>query len=183
MSLLGTLCVDVDVCVGVILCVIMTLPFHVEVIVRRLSHENLDVYQRAIEFLALAVGLIEALPKGNATLADQLRRASLSSVLNIAEGAGKPTPGEARRHFGIARGSALECGAALDVMRLLRLGEPNTIDRGKDLLVSVVAMLSKMCRITTSVLSPDTEASSRSEACRGNAAPASRNASLCVDTP
>jgi four helix bundle protein len=111
-----------------------------------LSHERLDVYQKATEFLALSAQLIDAMPKGHKTLVDQLRRASLSVVLNIAEGAGKPSRAEGRHHFAIARGSALECGAAFDVMRLLALGDKVRIEKGKDLLVSVVAMLSRLCR-------------------------------------
>ena len=86
------------------------------------------------------------MPRGNKTLVDQLKRASLSTLLNIAEAAGKPSPAEGRHHFAIARGSALECAAALEAIRLLGLAEDVVIERGKDVLVSVVAMLSKMCR-------------------------------------
>jgi hypothetical protein len=50
-----------------------------------LSHARLDVYRCAIEFLAFAVSILSSLPKGNADLADQLRRASLSITLNIAD--------------------------------------------------------------------------------------------------
>ena len=113
---------------------------------RQLTHERLDVYQKAIEFLAIAVQLIAVIPKGYATVADQLKRAAVSSVLNIAEAAGKPTPGENRRHFAIARGSALECGAALDTLRALGIGEVALLERGKGLLVDVVSMLTKLCR-------------------------------------
>ena len=50
----------------------------------RLHHEDLDAYQASIEFLALASTLLGHYPRGNAALADQLRRASLSIPLNIA---------------------------------------------------------------------------------------------------
>lgn len=60
-----------------------------------LAHERLDVYQCAIEFLAVSALIVDALPKGNAILADQLKRAALSIPLNIAEGAGKPSPRQA----------------------------------------------------------------------------------------
>src|SRR6185312_2683586 len=56
-----------------------------------LDHEKLDVYQRAIEFVACALRIAERLPRGQAPLADQLRRAAVSIPLNIAEGGG-PKP-------------------------------------------------------------------------------------------
>ena len=56
------------------------------------DREKLDVYQLAIEFVAKANDIIERLPRGRGYLADQLQRAALSIVLNIAEGAGKFSP-------------------------------------------------------------------------------------------
>ena len=43
-----------------------------------LHFQKRDVYQRAIEFLTVASRIRGRLPKGNADLADQLRRASQS---------------------------------------------------------------------------------------------------------
>ncbi len=59
--------------------------------------------------------LLQKLPKTIA-VRDQLDRASTSIVLNLAEGNGKFTPPDRCRFFDIARGSALECAAALDVL-------------------------------------------------------------------
>ena len=55
-----------------------------------LSFKKLDVYKCAIELLALWAGALESMrkSKGNAMLADQLKRAALSVPLNIAGGAG-----------------------------------------------------------------------------------------------
>ena len=111
-----------------------------------LDHEKLDVYQCAIQFVALAFQIIEQLPRGHSSLADQLRRAAISIPLNIAEGAGKPTGPDRARYHGIARGSAMECGAVLDVIGLLGKDLAAEVGRGKELLVRTVAMLSKMCR-------------------------------------
>ena len=108
---------------------------------QKLSHEKLDVYQRAIEFLAIAIEIIDA------TIKDQLKRASQSTVLNIAEAAGYPTKSKSRHHFSIARGSALECGAAIDVIGLATEMDKDLLTRGKEKLVPVVAMLSKMSRV------------------------------------
>lgn len=47
---------------------------------------------------------------------DQLRRASVSVVLNIAEGAGK-TGADRQRFFKIARGSVYECVPIVQILR------------------------------------------------------------------
>jgi hypothetical protein len=53
------------------------------------EHERLNVYQAAIQFLALADTITGSLPRGRSYLADQLRRAASSISFNIAEGAGR----------------------------------------------------------------------------------------------
>ena len=111
-----------------------------------LAHERLDVYQRAVEFLAIAVRILECLPGGCSVLSDQLRRASLSIPLNIAEGVGKANEADRRRYYQIARGSATECGAILDACRILHVANDEALDQGKRLPVRVVSMLSRMCR-------------------------------------
>ena len=40
----------------------------------------------------------------------------------------------------------MECGAILDVVRLLGVVPAKNSDRGKELLVRVVSMLTRMCR-------------------------------------
>ena len=83
------------------------------------DHEKLDVYQVAIEFVAKANDIVEQLPRGRGYLADQLQRAALSIVLNIAEGAGKFSPADKAVFYTRARGSATESAAVLDVCRKL----------------------------------------------------------------
>jgi four helix bundle protein len=92
-----------------------------------LHFQKLDLYRRSIEFLVVANRLRRQLPRGNAELADQLRRAAQSLVRdfqgssipqNIAEGCGRTTRADKARHYTIARGSAMECAAHLDVMRV-----------------------------------------------------------------
>jgi four helix bundle protein len=110
-----------------------------------LSFQRLEVYQRSIEFLTLALEVIAELPtKGHADIADQLRRAAQSQPLNIAEGAGRTSRPDIAKHYTIARGSAMECAAILDVMRLQQTIKQQRYERGVDLLTSVVAMLTKM---------------------------------------
>jgi four helix bundle protein len=105
----------------------------------------LDVYQCSIRFLASALRIAERLPRGQAALADQFRRAAMSIPLNIAEGSGRMYGSPDRTRFrSIARGSAMECGAILDVAKLLELGADEDWDQAKALLVRIVEMLSKM---------------------------------------
>jgi four helix bundle protein len=109
-----------------------------------MSYEKMIVYQLAIEFLGIAFQIIEQLPRGYSELADQLKRASLRNPLNIAEGAGKRTKADCRKYFDIARGSAMECGAVLDVCAKLQLAKAELIGRGKQVLERMVAMLTKL---------------------------------------
>ena len=111
-----------------------------------LDHEKLDVYQCALRFAALVFQILQKIPRGHSERADQLKRATISIPLNIAEGAGKPSGKVRSRFHAIARDSAMECGAIVDIMHLQDLAEPKTLTEAKSLLVRLVSMLSKMCR-------------------------------------
>jgi four helix bundle protein len=106
-----------------------------------LGAERLDVYRVALEFLSLASQLGHRAP---APLRDQLDRASASIVLNIAEGAGRMSGRDKARFYVIARGSATECAAVLDI--LANQGRLNALDhgRGRGLLMRVAQMLSRL---------------------------------------
>jgi four helix bundle protein len=109
-----------------------------------LSFQRLEVYQRSIQFCAVARQIIRELPRGHADLADQLKRAAQSQPLNIAEGAGRTSRADIARHYTIARASAMECAAILDVLQEEQAINDERHQRGVELLKSVVAMLTKM---------------------------------------
>ena len=73
------------------------------------SHRDLIVFQKALD-LAVATSKLTARfpPHEKYGLTAQLRRAAASVSANIAEGSGKGSVRDYRRHLGIARGSALE---------------------------------------------------------------------------
>jgi four helix bundle protein len=104
------------------------------------DHEKLNVYQRALEFVAATSDLLERIPKQSA-LHSQLDRASTAIPLNIAEGSGKWTAPDRCRFYDIARGSALECAAALDVAVVKKALRAEEITDAKQLLVAIVSML------------------------------------------
>ncbi len=110
------------------------------------DHEKLNVYQDAIRFVSWADAILETIPK-NLAVHGQLDRASTSIPLNIAEGNGKYTAPDRCRFFDIARGSALECAACLDVLTAKnRLAQA---DQGKEILARIVSMLVGLIRSTS----------------------------------
>ena len=99
----------------------------------KLSHEKLQVYQMSIQFFAISANIWTGFPRGYAELVDQWKRAALSVPLNIAEASGRTGSLDNAKHFSIARGSTLECGAILDACNALNLIEKKFILNQKDL--------------------------------------------------
>jgi four helix bundle protein len=110
-----------------------------------ITFQKLDVYRCSIELVATAAAIGPTLPRGHNDLRDQLRRAALSVPLNIAEGAGRVSCSDGAHFFAIARGSAMECAAVLDVLHVLGLIEEERHRTTLELLGRVVAMLTKLC--------------------------------------
>ena len=104
------------------------------------DHEKLRVYQEALRFVAFADSILGVIP-AKLSARDQLDRASTSIVLNIAEGNGKRSRPDRCRYLDIARGSALECAACLDVLVVKSHLETTIAAEGKEILVGVVSML------------------------------------------
>ena len=127
------------------------------------SHERLDVYRAAIEFLILADQIASALPKGRGYLADQLRRATLSIALNVAEGAGEFAAADKARFYRMARRSGTECAAILHACGVLTLSQDQVTEAARTLLDRIVAMLTAM---VLRLKEPGTEAGSGAEADR-----------------
>jgi len=111
--------------------------------VPHLDCERLDCYRVAVEFQTIAARLVSNRRVG-ATLRDQLDRASVSIVLNIAEGAGRRFARDKAHFFTIARGSATECAAVLDLLLARGLVSSTDHRRGRGLLIRIVQMLKRL---------------------------------------
>lgn len=109
----------------------------------QLDANKLHCYQVALELHALCSTLVALL---NRIVRDQLERASLSVVLNVAEAGGRRSRRDKARFYGIARGSATEVAALLDVLAMRRLASPAAIKTGRRLAIRVVQMLSRIDR-------------------------------------
>jgi four helix bundle protein len=108
------------------------------------DHERLDVYRESIAFCAWVGELLGQISAKAAK--DQLDRGSTSLPLNIAEGNGKFSKVDRARFLEIARGSALECAACLDVLAARKLVSPEQIIPAKEQLVRIVNMLMGMLK-------------------------------------
>src|SRR5437763_3670982 len=109
------------------------------------DHEKLDVYREAIGFCGW-IGEFLSRILGKAAAKDQLDRASTSIPLNIAEGNGKFSGRDRARFFEMARGSALECAACLDVLLVRKLASEQHVIAAKERLARIVQMLIGLLR-------------------------------------
>jgi four helix bundle protein len=109
-----------------------------------LDHEDLDVDAVALDFVSFVRELLKRMPGGRMGIDSQLMRAATSIPLNIAEGAGEFSAKDKARFYRIARRSATESAAALDVCVRVGLAGEVEVQPGRTLLRRVVAMLTKM---------------------------------------
>jgi four helix bundle protein len=79
--------------------------------------EKLTVYQKAKVFDQSVLAFVYANTSIDKVITNQLKRASLSIPLNIAEGTGRSTKPDRRNFYVIARGSAFECAAIFDILK------------------------------------------------------------------
>lgn len=79
--------------------------------------EKLVVYHKSKEFYS-RVSLLIKNQKGtmDRAMQNQLRRAALSILLNIAEGTGRSTNADKRNFYVVSRGSVYECVALADIL-------------------------------------------------------------------
>jgi four helix bundle protein len=112
---------------------------------RGFDHEKLDVYQLELRFIVWVTPLLEEALRtatGKAReVCDQLDRASLSALLNTAEGNGRRQRQTRAKFFDDARGSATESAACLDALVAKQVVTPERIREGKGHLVRIVSML------------------------------------------
>ncbi len=111
---------------------------HVATEASPLDHERLHCYAVALEFAGLVPALTHA---SKHSLRDQLERAAASTCLNLAEGCGRRARRDRLHFFAIAQGSAMECAAAVDILRVLGHLTFADATRAKHKLTRIVQML------------------------------------------
>ena len=113
------------------------------------DHDKLDVYQCALAIVDLVDQLIDQMPKGRAHLKDQLDRSATSIVLNIAEGASEFSRADKQRFYRMARRSATESAATLDIIARRKHAPADLLTKARGYLERVVAMLVRMSQASS----------------------------------
>jgi four helix bundle protein len=112
------------------------------------DHEKLDVYQLELDFIRWTTKLLLEIKLDHQPLCrevvDQVDRASLSALLNTAEGNGRRSTKQRAKFFDDARGSTTECAAGLDAIVAKGVCRAERIAEGKLMLERIVAMLTKL---------------------------------------
>ena len=107
------------------------------------SLETVDCYRLAVELAAVAATLV---PRGHASLRDQLERASTSVALNLSEGWGRWRAREKAQFYAIARRSLLESMAAIDLIQARGLAGEAECGRARELCTRVGQLLNGLIR-------------------------------------
>jgi len=110
-----------------------------------MAHEEMEVWQRAVDLVAEVYRLTRRLPKDeSANLISQMRRAVASIPANIAEGNARAHSREYLHFLSIARGSLAELDTHLECAR--RVGYLNSSDlvTARQLSVRVAQMLARL---------------------------------------
>lgn len=108
---------------------------------------QLDVWKKSVEFIKLVYGLTENFPKGERYgLVDQIRRASVSISLNIAEGSGAGSDLEFIRFLRMSRRSVFEVIAALEISVNLNMLDLDSIRQTESLADEISKMLSGLIK-------------------------------------
>ena len=83
--------------------------------------EKLDVYQVVKDQNMKVLGVLKTHKEMDPYLMDQWKRASLSILLNLAEGTGHMTDADKKHYLTIARSSVYESVAILDLLKALKV--------------------------------------------------------------
>ena len=113
------------------------------------DHEKLDVYQLELRFITWVTRLLVDIKRRSmdariAEVSDQLDQASLSALLNTAEGNGRRQRRTRAKFFDDARGSATESAACSDALVAKGVCNGGEIDEGKQLLLRIASILTKL---------------------------------------
>lgn len=110
-----------------------------------LSHKNLTVWKKSLLLAKEMYTLTSKFPpEEKFGLTSQLRRAAVSVLSNLAEGAARKSDADKARFFIIARSSLVEIDSQIELVKLLSYTSIDDFDKLTQLANDVFAMLTKL---------------------------------------
>ena len=111
----------------------------------KLNHHHLDICKTSRLLTIRIYQLTREFPSEEKfVLIPQIRRAVISTYLNISEGCSRKSIQERKRFFEIARSSLVELDAALDISNDLGYCNSVILNQTSSILVRTFSMISKM---------------------------------------
>lgn len=109
--------------------------------------KKLEVYKKALSFTVNVYAFSKKLPDDERFgLISQLRRATTSIVLNIAEGSGSGSDMEFKRFLRMSLRSSYEVNSIFDIIEELRLVDLKNIDEERKNLDEISAMIAGLIK-------------------------------------
>jgi len=113
----------------------------------QLNHKKLNVWKEGINLVKMIYKLTESFPKNEIfCLSNQLRRASVSVVSNLAEGASRKTKAERIRFYEISRSSIVEIDTQIEIAKELKLINENQLTELENKISHIFSMLSNLIK-------------------------------------
>lgn len=109
------------------------------------SHEDLDVYQVALQLVAWMDNMNTHF-SCSADLLSKLDKSTTSIALNIAEGSGRFTDTDQAKFFGIAYRSTVQSASLLDIASSSIAMRPPQLEDGRSMLRRIAAMLASLSK-------------------------------------
>ena len=107
--------------------------------------ERLTVYQKALDLMSSLFAITRSLPREyQYSLADQLRRAGLSILNNLAEGSGKISKKEKAQFYKTSLNSARECVPMLTILMKERQMTPEAHRTIRQDVIHIANMLGRL---------------------------------------
>lgn len=114
-------------------------------IVQQVNFEKLRIYRLALELLDLIYELSSKFPRDEIYgVISQIRRASLSVVLNIAESQGRQTKADTKNFLIIARGSLYEILALAEVSKRRGCLSPDEVEMLREKIFNLLRQLNSL---------------------------------------
>jgi four helix bundle protein len=113
----------------------------------KLAHKELDVWKLSKQLVVEVYQITRSFPKEELFgITNQLRRASVSVISNIAEGSARKSGIERKRFYEISRSSIVEIDTQLEISLILGYIKPNDLNTIEKVINHLFAMISNLIK-------------------------------------